>query len=85
MLAKYVPAFDPRFLGLRGDLAATQRAAKEFKIYFEKRKAGDSYSVDHSAQTYVLDATGRLRLLVRHDRLSADLPDDLRTLLREKA
>jgi protein SCO1/2 len=85
VLAKYVPAFDPRFLGLRGDLAATQRAAKEFKIYFEKRKAGDSYSVDHSAQTYVLDATGRLRLLVRHDRLSADLPDDLRTLLREKA
>jgi protein SCO1/2 len=84
-LAKYVTAFDPRFLGLRGDLAATQRTAKEFKVYFEKRKSGDGYSVDHSGQSYVIDRSGRLRLLVRPDRLEADLADDLRTLLREKA
>jgi protein SCO1 len=83
LLAKYVTSFDPRFLGLRGDLAATQRAAKEFKIYFEKRKAGDTYSVDHSAQSYVLDPQGRLRLLVRQDRIAEDLPPDLRTLLKE--
>ena len=81
-LAKYVTAFDPRFLGLRGDAAATQRAAKEFKIYYEKRKAGDSYSVDHSGQSYVIDAQGRLRLLVRPDRIAEDLPADLLTLLR---
>jgi protein SCO1/2 len=81
-LAKYVTAFDPRFLGLRGDAAATQRAAKEFKIYFEKRKSGDTYSVDHSGQSYVIDAQGRLRLLVRPDRIGADLADDLRVLLR---
>jgi protein SCO1 len=81
-LAKYVTAFDPRFLGLRGDAAATQRAAKEFKIYYEKRKSGDSYSVDHSGQSYVLDPQGRLRLLVRPDRIAEDLPADLRTLLR---
>jgi len=81
-LAKYVGAFDPRFLGLRGDAAATQRAAKEFKIYYEKRKSGDSYSVDHSGQSYVIDPQGRLRLLVRPDRIAQDLPPDLRTLLR---
>jgi protein SCO1 len=81
-LAKYVTAFDPRFLGLRGDAAATQRAAKEFKIYFEKRKSGDTYSVDHSGQSYVIDAQGRLRLLVRPDRIGTDLADDLRVLLR---
>jgi protein SCO1/2 len=81
-LAKYVTAFDPRFLGLRGDLAATQKVAKEFKIYFEKRKQGASYTVDHSAQSYVIDPQGRLRLLVRHDRISADLSQDLRVLLR---
>ncbi len=85
LLGKYVTAFDPRFLGLRGDLPATQRAAKEFKIYFEKRKVGDSYSIDHSGQSYVIDPAGRLRLLVRPDRLEADLADDVRTLLREKA
>ena len=85
VLAKYVPAFDPRFLGLYGDAAATQRAAKEFKIHYEKRKAGDSYSVDHSGQSYVLDPQGRLRLFVRHDRIALDLAEDLRALLKEKA
>jgi protein SCO1/2 len=82
-LGNYVGAFDPRFLALRGDLAATQRVAKEFKIFFEKRKQGASYTIDHSAQTYVLDPQGRLRLLVRHDRINEDLTDDLRTLLKE--
>jgi protein SCO1/2 len=81
-LAKYVTAFDPSFLGLRGNAEQTQRAAREFKIYYEKRKAGDTYSVDHSAQSYVIDPQGRLRLLVRHDRIAADLPEDLKTLLR---
>ena len=81
-LAKYVTAFDPRFLGLRGDLAATKKVASEFKIYFEKRKQGDSYTVDHSAQSYVIDPQGRLRLLVRHDRIARDLAADLRAILR---
>jgi protein SCO1/2 len=81
-LAKYVTAFDPRFLGLRGDLAATKKVAGEFKIYFEKRKQGDGYTVDHSAQSYVIDPQGRLRLLVRHDRIGQDLAADLRSLLR---
>jgi protein SCO1 len=85
LLAQYVRAFDPRFIPLRGDLAATQRVAKDFKIYFEKRKQGASYTIDHSAQSYVIDSQGRLRLLVRPDRLGADLPDDLRTLLRERS
>ena len=80
-LDRYVHAFDPRFIGLRGDAAATQRTAKEFKIYYEKRKQGDTYTVDHSAQSYVIDPQGRLRLLVRYDRLAEDLPHDLRVIL----
>lgn len=85
LLSKYVAAFDPGFLALHGDAAATQRAAREFKIYYEKRKVGDSYSVDHSAQSYVIDPSGRLRLLVRHDRIASDLAADLRTLLAESS
>jgi protein SCO1 len=84
VLGKYVTAFDPSFLGLYGDAAATQRAAKEFKVYYEKRKTGDGYSVDHSGQSYVIDPQGRLRLFVRHDRIATDLPDDLKTLLKQK-
>lgn len=83
LLAGYVSAFDARFLGLYGDAEATARVAKEFKVFYEKRKAGDSYSVDHSAQSYVIDPKGRLRLFVRHDRIAADLPGDLRVLLAE--
>lgn len=81
-LAQYVTAFDPRFLGLYGNQAETLRAAKEFKIYYEKRKSGDTYTVDHSSQSYVIDPQGRLRLLVRPERIARDLSDDLRTLLR---
>lgn len=86
VLAQYMPAFDPRFLGLYGDGAATVRAAKEFKIFFEKRegKTPGAYTVDHSAQCYVLDPSGRLRLFTRHDRIAADLAQDLRTLLAER-
>jgi protein SCO1/2 len=84
VLAKYVTAFDPRFLGLSGDAEATRRVAKEFKIFYEKRSEGSSgrYSMDHSAQTYVIDPQGNLRLLVRPERIAEDLPADLRTLLR---
>ncbi len=83
VLSQYVPAFDPSFLGLYGDLAATQRAAKEFKIFYEKRagSAPGSYTIDHSGQSYILDAQGRLRLLVRTERIADDLAGDLRTLL----
>lgn len=84
-LAKYVSAFDARFVALRGDLEATRKVAQEFKIYFEKRKQGDTYTVDHSAQAYVIDPQGKLRLLVRHDRIAQDLAPDLRTLLKNQS
>jgi len=83
VIGDYVRAFDPRFVALRGDAAATQRVAKDFKIYYEKRKQGETYTIDHSSQSYVMDAQGRLRLLVRHERIGQDLAADLRMLLRE--
>jgi len=83
VLSQYVPAFDPGFLGLYGDLAATQRAAKEFRIFYEKHAGStpSAYTVDHSAQSYVIDPQGRLRLFVRQERIAQDLADDLRALL----
>ena len=84
LLAKYVPYFNPDFLGLSGDAAATERTAKEFKIFYEKRPgaAPGAYTLDHSAQVYVLDAGGRLRLVERNERISQDLAPDLRALLK---
>lgn len=85
VLAMYVPAFDPRFLGLYGDEEATRRVAKEFKIFYEKVEGGapGAYTVNHSAQSYVFDTQGRLRLFERHDRLGEDLPHDLKAILKE--
>ncbi len=84
VLAQYVPAFDPRFLGLYGDAATTLRTAKDFKVFYEKRpgSAADTYSIDHSAASFAFDPAGRLRLYVKHDQI-ATLADDIRTLLKE--
>ena len=86
VLSQYVTAFDPRFLGLYGDAAATRRAAKEFKVFYEKHEgaAPGEYSMDHSAGTYVIDPKGRLRLFVGYGKAGADLAHDIRTLLNEK-
>ena len=35
-----------------------RKAAREFKVFYEKRKTADGYSVDHSGQTYVIDPRG---------------------------
>lgn len=68
LLSKYVPAFNPGFLGLRGDLAATDKVAKEFKVFYQKvpGKEAGSYTMDHTAGSYVFDPQGRIRLFVRH-------------------
>ncbi|HUL93102.1 MAG TPA: SCO family protein [Burkholderiales bacterium] len=82
LLSKYVPAFDPSFLGLYGDAAATARVAKEFKVFYQKApgKTPASYTVDHTAGTYVFDPQGRLRLFVRQGNVP-NLVADLKTLL----
>lgn len=82
VLANYVPAFDPSFLGLYGDAAATARVAKEFKVFYRKApgKTPDSYTMDHTAGSYVFDRRGRLRLFIRHGNVP-NLVADLKTLL----
>lgn len=86
VLAQYVPAFDARFLGLYGDLPTTQKTAKDFKVYSEKRPGSspDSYTIDHTAASYAYDREGRLRLFVKHDQVGT-LVEDIRTLLKERA
>lgn len=85
LLSNYVPAFDPSFLGLYGDPAATARVAKEFRVFYQKvpGKTPDSYTVDHTAGSYVFDPQGRLRLLVRPGNVP-NLVADLKTLLNAK-
>jgi protein SCO1/2 len=83
LLAQYVPAFNPTFLGLYGDAAATARTAKEFKVYYAKVPGStpENYSMDHTAGSYVFDRNGKIRLFLRHGKGAASIVPDLRQLL----
>lgn len=83
LLAEYVPAFDPSFLGLYGDPGAIAKVAKDFRVFYQKApgKTPGGYTVDHTAGSYVFDPQGRLRLFARHGN-AANLIADIRTLLR---
>ena len=84
LLAHYVPAFDPSFVGLYGDADATARTAKEFKIVYQKQPGPtpSTYSMDHSAGTFVFDPKGRLRLYVGYGQGADVFTHDIRELLR---
>ena len=85
ILKQYVPAFDPRFLGLRPtDDAALEKVAKDFKIYYKKVPGTslDSYTMDHTAGSYAFDPDGRLRLYIKHAQGPEALAHDLKELLK---
>ena len=84
LLSQYVPTFDSRFLGLFGDQAATEKITKEFKVFYQKvpGKTPNSYSVDHTAGSYVFDVTGRVRLFVRHGQGTEPIIHDLKMLMQ---
>ncbi len=58
-LADYVAIFDPRIVGLTGTSEQVAAAARPFKVYYDKSGDGPDYSVDHSANTYLLGPDGR--------------------------
>jgi protein SCO1/2 len=85
VMAGYVPAFHSGFLGLYGDRAATEKVARDFKIFQQRVPGpdGKSYTIDHTAASFVFDTRGHLRLFVRHGQNGAPLLNDLKLLLSE--
>jgi protein SCO1/2 len=83
LLASYVPAFDKRFVGLYGSPEQTAKVAKEFKVFYAKvpGSAPGSYTIDHTAGSYVFDRDGKLRLFIRHGGGADPIVHDLRQLL----
>ena len=79
----YTTAFDPSFIGLYSDLAGTEKAAKDFRVFYQKVPTGNSYTIDHTAYTYVYDELGRLRLAVKHDQPWEKTTEDIRMLLSQ--
>lgn len=82
-LAKFVPSFDARFIGLRGNEQETAVTAEIFKIYAKKVEAQGKggYTIDHSAGMYVFDKLGKIRLYVDYGEKPADIANDIKQIL----
>ena len=63
LLKGYVTTFDPGFIGLTGSNDEINAAAASFSVQFAKVPSGNDFMVDHSTGSYVLDQTGRIRLV----------------------
>jgi protein SCO1/2 len=84
LLAEYMRAFDPSFVAVRGNLEQTAKAAKDFKIFYRKVPSGSSYTMDHTALTYLFDANGKIRLAVKHEQTAQQVAADVRLLMHPK-
>ncbi len=84
LLKAYMESFDPSFVALRPGPEQLQALLKDFKIYAKKvdGKTATSYTMDHSAQSYIYDPQGRLRLYSRYGSGPQAMADDLRLLLK---
>lgn len=86
LLAQYVPSFHPDFLGLYADAPGTVATAKEFKVFYAKQPGSTpaSYTVDHTAGSYVFDPKGKLRLYIKHGETPERIAEDLKRLLADQ-
>lgn len=83
VLRQYVPAFHPSFLGLWGQPDDVAKVLKDFGMYAKERpgSTAEGYGIDHSAQSYALDAQGRVRLMIPYGTTPDVIARDLRILL----
>jgi len=84
VLKAYMASFDPGFIALRGTPEQLAATAKDFKVFYKKTegKTPTSYSMDHSAASYVYDTQGRLRLYTRYGSGAQALASDIKLLLK---
>lgn len=87
MLKAYMENFDPGFLALYTTPEKTAEVAKEYKVFYKKvpGPTPTSYTIDHTAGSYVYDTQGHLRLFTRYNTKPELTVADLRQLLRQPA
>jgi protein SCO1/2 len=83
LLREYTAAFDPTFLALTGSADEIARVAREFRVFYQKVPTGGSYTMDHTALSYLFDRRGRIRVVLRHEQPAEDYLADVRALLDE--
>ena len=83
LLKAYLESFDPGFVALRGSPEQLKETAKEFKIYYAKvpGKTPDSYTMDHTAASFLFDPQGRVRVFSRYGAGASALMGDIKALI----
>ncbi len=84
LLKAYMANFDPTFVAFIPTSEQLAVVAKDYKIYYKKvdGKTPTSYTMDHSAGSYVYDTQGNLRLYSRYGVGAQVLAQDIQTLLK---
>lgn len=82
-MGAYLHGFDPSFLGLTGTEDEIRSVASEFGVFFAKHGEGDSYTVDHTARTFVIEPQGTIPLTFPSDATPEDMAQAFTRLLRE--
>jgi protein SCO1/2 len=85
IMKEYMASFDPSFLALYAKPDELPDLAKSFKVYYKKvdGPTPTSYTMDHSAGSYVYDPQGRIRLYHRYASGAQSLANDVKALLAE--
>jgi protein SCO1 len=87
MMKNYVPYFDSSFIGLTGTESQIDEAVKAYGAYYElvhdSQGNPDSYTVNHSAITYLISPDGKWKLLYNFDQLgdSRKMTQDIERVL----
>ncbi|WP_187645004.1 SCO family protein [Pseudomonas prosekii] len=81
VLDAYVKTFDASFVALHGTLEETAATAKEFGVFYEKVPSGSTYTLSHTATSYVYDSRGTLRLGLSHSLSAQECAEDLLTVM----
>jgi protein SCO1 len=82
VMGKFVPYFDPSFIGLRGNAQATAAAAKAFGVNYQKHfEKNGSYTLDHSDSTYLIGIGGQPVWMSRYGQRIDYLTEDIRRLI----
>ncbi len=84
VLKAYMANFDPTFIALRPTMAELPDFAKSYKVFYKKveGRTASSYSIDHSAGSYVYDAKGQIRLYNRYGSGAEVLASDIKLLMK---
>ena len=83
LLQAYMSNFDASFVAFVPTPEQLTQVAKDFKIYYKKveGKTPTSYTMDHTAGSYIYDTQGRVRLYSRYGAGAQTLAQDIKTLL----